>query len=272
LFEDAGITVYGISYDSEEQLLAFAEQYDVTYDLLSDFDSAVIRQFGILNTLISPDDPTQGADRPLYGLPFPGVYLTDEQGVVTEKFFHRHYATRESAGAIRDSALGEILARHEAPAVELTNDQVKISAFSSDATLRFETQSTIYVRFELAEGLHIYGRPLPDGYIASEASVPDTVGLRVGEARYPPTELREFAALGVTLNVYEGVVDVAIPVTPNSELFGPRPSNQPTELNIPVSVLFQACSETICYTPRTENFSLTLPVEPLLRRGEERQR
>ncbi len=29
----------------------------MSYDLLSDVDSAVIRQFGILNTLISPDDP-----------------------------------------------------------------------------------------------------------------------------------------------------------------------------------------------------------------------
>ncbi len=101
LFEDARIRVYSISYDTQEQLPAFANQYEVTYDLLSDTDSAVIRELGILNTLISPDDPRRGA----YGVPFPGVYVTDENGVVTEKFFHRHYATRESAGAIRDSAL-----------------------------------------------------------------------------------------------------------------------------------------------------------------------
>ena len=117
----------------------------------------------------------------------------------------------------------------------------------------------------------MYGRPLPDGYIASEATVPDTAGLRVGEVRYPATHLREFPALGVSLNVYEGVVDVAIPVTPNSELFGPRPGNQPTELEIPIEVLFQACSETICYTPRTETLSVMLPVEPLLRPGDPRR-
>ena len=148
--------------------------------------------------------------------------MTDENGVVTEKFFHRHYATRESAGAIRDSALGEILARHEVPAIELGTDQVQISAFLSDTSLKFETQSTLYVRFELEDGLHMYGRPLPDGYIASEATISDTPGLRVGAARYPTTAPREFPELGVTLNVYEGVVDVAIPVTPNAELFNPR--------------------------------------------------
>ena len=78
--------------------------------------------------------------------------------------------------------------------------------------------------------------------------------------------------MGVTLNVYEGVVDVAIPVTPNAELFNPAGTDQPDELTVPVSVLFQACSETICYTPRTETLSLTAPVEPLLRPGAERVR
>jgi len=272
LFRDAGIRVYGISYDSQEQLLAFAAQYDVTYDLLSDDDSAVIREFGILNTLISPDDPERAAGRSFYGVPFPGVYVTDENGVVTEKFFHRHYATRESAGAIRDSALGEILVRHEVPAIELGTDQVQVSAFLSDTSLKFETQSTVYVRFDLEDGLHMYGRPLPEGYIASEATIPDTPGLRVGPARYPTTEPREFPELGVTLNVYGGIVDVAIPVTPTAELFNPGNPDQPDQLVVPVSVLFQVCSETVCYTPRTEELSLSLPVGPLLRPGAPRAR
>ncbi len=244
----------------------------MTYDLLSDAESAVIREFGILNTLISSEDSERAAGRSFYGVPFPGVYVTDEHGVVTEKFFHRHYATRESAGAIRDSALGEILARHEAPAIELGTDQIQISAFLSDTSLKFETQSTVYVRFKLEDGLHMYGRPLPDGYIASEATIPDTAGLRVGSPRYPLTQSREFPELGVTLNVYEGVVDVAIPVTPNAELFNPGNRDQPRELVVPVSVLFQVCSETICYTPRTETLSLELPVGPLLRPGAPRVR
>ena len=244
----------------------------MTYDLLSDVDSAVIREFGILNTLISPDDPEQGAGRSYYGLPFPGVYVTDEQGVVSDKFFHRYYGTRESAGAIRDSAIGDILARHETPAAELGTDQVKISAFLSDGSMGFEIQSTLYVRFELNEGLHMYGRPLPDGYIASEVTIPDTPGLRVGPAEYPPTQSKEFPQLGVTLNVYEGVVDVAIPITPNVDVYHRSNPDRPDVVDVPVSILFQVCSETICYTPRTEELSLELPFEPLLRSGQPRAR
>ena len=261
-----------MSYDSEEQLRTFADEYDVRYDLLSDVDSAVIREFGILNTLISEDDTEQAAGRSFFGVPFPGVYVTDEHGVVTDKFFHRHYATRESAGAIRDSALGEILARHEAPAIELGTDQVTISAFLSDAAMKFETQSTIYVRFELKDGLHMYGRPLPDGFIASVVTIPETPGLRVGAAHYPPTHSREFPELGVTLSVYEGVVDVAVPVTPNAELFNWTNPEKPDQLEVPVSVLFQACSDTVCYVPRTVELSLTVPIEPLLSPGAPRAR
>ncbi len=259
-----------MSYDSPEQLRAFADENDVTYDLLSDVDSAVIREFGILNTLISPEDPEQAAGRGFYGVPFPGVYVTDESGVVSEKFFHRHYASRASAGTIRDSALGEILARHEVPVVELGAEQVRISAFLSDPAMQFETESTVHVRFELADGLHMYGRPLPDGYIASEVTVPDTPGLRVGPIRYPPTHPREFPLLGVTLNVYEGVVDVAIPVTPNAEVFHGSNPDRPDVVEVPLSVLYQVCSETICYTPRTETLSLTAPFQTLLSPGTRR--
>ena len=111
-FDTAGIHVYGISYDPQEALKSFSDRYGITYDLLSDVGSVVIRRFGILNTLIDPEDPRAGD---FYGIPFPGTYVADEFGVVTEKFFSRHYATRESAGTILDKALGKVLLHEESP-------------------------------------------------------------------------------------------------------------------------------------------------------------
>ena len=81
----------------------------MTYDLLSDADSAVIREFGILNMLISPDDPEQAAGRSFYGVPFPGVYETDENGVVTERRDLPHVLDGIAAAAPRAaSGLREI--------------------------------------------------------------------------------------------------------------------------------------------------------------------
>ncbi len=269
LFEEAGIRVYGVSYDSQESLAQFSSDYSIDYDLLSDVGSAVIRKFGILNTTIDPDsqDRHPQTGMTFYGIPFPGVYLVDEGGVVTEKFFHRHYATREAAGSIRDTALGEILARHEVPVEELSTEHVRISAFMADEDLNFETTSNVYVRFDVEEGFHLYGAPLPENYVATTVEVVPTTGLRVGEISYPPTHPREFPELGVTLNVFEGVVDVAIPVTPTAEILNWPVAEKPTELAIPLSVTYQACSETICYRPRTETISLTVPIAPLVMPG-----
>ena len=74
-FESQDIRVYAISYDPQAALSAFAENHEVTYDLLSDYDSAVIKDFGILNTLIAETDPEQhpATQRGFYGVPFPGT-------------------------------------------------------------------------------------------------------------------------------------------------------------------------------------------------------
>jgi len=48
-FEDAGAQVIAISYDKVEVLSKFAEEKKITFPLLSDPDSKVIKAFGILN-------------------------------------------------------------------------------------------------------------------------------------------------------------------------------------------------------------------------------
>ena len=101
-FAAAGLKLYAISYDDVEALAAFATANRVTYRLLSDVDSTVIREYGILNTQVDP------GDGPIYGIPYPGAYVTDENGVVIEKFFHDSYKRdRAGSGAQQPVAPGE---------------------------------------------------------------------------------------------------------------------------------------------------------------------
>ena len=187
---------------------------------------------------------------------------------MTEKFFHRHYATRTSAGTIRDSAIGRILAKHEVPAADLGDEHVEVSVFLADEALKFEYSSTLYVRFQVADGYHIYADPLPDGFIASTAKVVPTKGVRTGEPVYPPTAEREFPELGVTLNVYDaGTTDVAIPIALDSAILDWPIQDKPTAIEIPVDVVYQACSETVCYVPKEERVVLEVPIEPLAMPG-----
>ena len=258
-FTAAGYKIYGVSYDSVSELAAFSDQHGIGYDLLADDDSAVITQFGILNTLISPEGPLAGN---FYGLPFPGTYVVDAGGVVTEKFFNKHYATRTSAGTLLDSALGRALRHEEAPAEEHGAPRARFTAFLSDPQLTLEVASTLNVRVDMEEGYHIYAEPLPDDYYPTTVRLEPVDGLEIGEPVYPPTMEMRFDALDVTLNVYEGSADIAFPVTAMAELFeGGRET-----VDLDVVVDYQVCSDTVCYLPEEVRLTLSAPISGLLER------
>jgi peroxiredoxin len=259
----AGVRVYAITYDPQDALARFAEKHGITYQLLSDEGSKVIQRFGILNTLIDPDEPAANPATGLrfYGIPFPGTYITDENGVVVEKHFFQHYEQRVSAGTILDRAIGRVLVHDEAPQEELREETATFTAFLADGELHRDVASTLYVRIAMAEGFHVYGDPLPEGFVATRVAVGPVEGLEVGEAVYPPTRARKFEQLGVTLPVYETSAVIAVPVTADASLFqgGLGAGKEPT-LAIPVRVTYQACSETVCHRPRTAELTVKAPL------------
>jgi peroxiredoxin len=258
------VKVYAITYDPQESLAAFAQRHGITYQLLADEGSKVIERFGILNTLIAPDDPAKNpmSGQRFYGIPFPGTYITDESGVVVEKHFFQHYEQRVSAGTILDRAIGKVLIHDEAPQQEAREQSATITAFLADSELRRDVTSTLYVRIAMDAGFHVYANPLPEGFVATTVQVGPVEGLAVGEAVYPATHPREFPELEVTLPVYESTAIVAVPVTAEAELF--RGTDKPPTLKIPVEVSYQACSETVCYRPRTVELVVEAPLAGLV--------
>ena len=89
-----GINAAAITYDSREVLADFAEAHQISYPLLSDVGSKVIRDFGIFNTNIPPDH------KMMYGIPWPGDYLIAPDRTVRDKVFLRSYEHRASASEL----------------------------------------------------------------------------------------------------------------------------------------------------------------------------
>ena len=100
---EAGYEVFAISNDTVDRLADFAARHGIEFPLLSDEDSDVIRAFGILNTLIKPNE---GKHMRWYGIPYPGTYVTDAAGIVIDKDFHQHHARRLSGQALLHRVLG----------------------------------------------------------------------------------------------------------------------------------------------------------------------
>ena len=119
-----GIKLYGVSYDDAEALAAYVEASGVEFTLLSDVDSAVIRQYEVLNTIVQPEDV------PFYGVPFPGFFLLDEDGVIVDKLFNRHFAHRDGVEAILDSYAGRVSPGASDPLTTASEDDgITVTAF-----------------------------------------------------------------------------------------------------------------------------------------------
>ncbi|MFT7177172.1 MAG: hypothetical protein ACJAUG_003179 [Halioglobus sp.] len=135
--------------------------------LLSDLDSEVIQQYEILNTEVTRDHG------PLHGIPFLGVYVADESGSAVPKSFHDTYKKRDSPETLIDAALGRIVIDEDAPGEQSGGDDIRITAavHGGSGSIRQGIMRKLVVRFELGEGLHIYGEPVLQGMVATQVSV-----------------------------------------------------------------------------------------------------
>jgi len=235
----------------------FSDKFNITYPLLSDEGSEVIRAFGIENTLVQTDVTDEEKEK-LTGIPFPGTYVVDESGVVIEKFFQRSYATRTSAGTLVNGALARILTPEDTPKTGVAENGVTIDAFLADKALYLEYMTTLCVRITLDDELHIYGDPAPEGYIATTVTILESKGIRPGQPQYPATTPMRFDAL----NVYEGVVEITVPITADVGLLNwNKLKDKPESTELRIEVQYQACSETTCFPPQKKNISLDVPLE-----------
>ncbi len=100
-------------------LREFSQKQHIPYPLLSDLESDVIRDYGIINSLL---------DAMLYGIPFPGVFVTDADGIVVAKFFHDSYKKRDSPELLIDAALGRISLERDEPHADGGDAEVHITA------------------------------------------------------------------------------------------------------------------------------------------------
>ena len=93
--EDAGIQLVGISYDEPAALGRFADQMKITFPLLSDPGSQTIDAYHIRN---------EAAKGKAVGVPNPGTFILDREGVVRAKLFLEGYRDRHTTAALIQAA------------------------------------------------------------------------------------------------------------------------------------------------------------------------
>ena len=87
-----------MSYDSPETLAGFAEKNGLTYTMVSDADSEVIRAYGLLN-----EEMREGSK--YWGIPHPAVVFVRTDGTVGAVLREEGYEKRPEVEAITETAL-----------------------------------------------------------------------------------------------------------------------------------------------------------------------
>ena len=96
-FEEMGINVAAITYDSVEMLKTVQEDQAVEFTLLHDEDVTHVNAFGIRNLDYEPGQRT-------YGIPYPGIFLIDPNGVIKYKFAEESYRDRPDFANVLEAA------------------------------------------------------------------------------------------------------------------------------------------------------------------------
>ena len=87
----AGLGLVAVSYDSPATLRAFVDTHNIAFPMLSDQRSKTMTAWGILN---------REATGRSAGIPYPGTYVIDTQGVIVSRNFEQAYQERDSAASI----------------------------------------------------------------------------------------------------------------------------------------------------------------------------
>lgn len=242
-----------ISYDPVATLARFSDEYGITYDLLADLGSVEMERLGMLNTTIVEEVEAWGLE---FGVrhnrvPFPGVFLLDEEGIVISRKFERSHRVRPSGSVLVADLTGKELPA--AVADTATGPGVGVRAWLDEATFFPAQRLYLHVRIQIDEGLHLYVPPLAEGYVPLRINVEAAPTLTVEPFELPAGNPFHVDGLPETFSVVEGTVDMKVPFYLSDETTG--------DVTLSVKIGYQACTTSVCFAP--EELQVELPLEYL---------
>lgn len=232
------------------ELAHFAAQYGITYTLLSDEGSKVITDLGLLNRHVIEQQAYLGRPvEPHYtGIPYPGLFVLDEDGIIVAKRFEQMYQPRPAPELILKDIIGAD-ALERAVAAQTRSDGVQLVAWLADTTYRPLQHFQLHVTLEIGPDLHVYGTPISDGFTPLQIDVAAVEGLVVGPVELPDPRPFRVDGLSEEFLVHERTVSATVPLQAARNL---------GELPLAIDVRYQACTDSVCYPPQSLHLDLTL--------------
>jgi peroxiredoxin len=250
-FEEQGLKLAGISYDSEAILKFFADRRKIEFPLLSDPDSSVIRAYDVLNS------EAIGQNK---GMARPGYFFIDTKGMIREKFFEAKYRERLTGNSVLAKLfpeLGEeVTATVEAPHLQLTVGQSDRSGAPGNLV-------TLTADVRLPPDVHVYA-PGTQGYKPIKLVMDPLPEFEFRAASYPRSKILYLPAIKESVPVFEGTFRIRQELKVNSMAdFSNSLGTDGKMVAIKAHLEYQACDSKICFLPATVPVEWQLQVLPL---------
>ena len=248
----AGLGLAAISYDSPEVLKAFSERLGITFSLLSDPHSRIITEYGILNQSVERTSP-------VWGVPYPGIYVLDAQGKVVAKYFEDDYKQRDTAAQILMKSYG---VEAPGPHQNVTAKHLQIKTSSSDVDVATGQHIVLELAVDLPEKTHVYA-PGVQHYIGIDWTIADGPGYHAGPVEYPASTVMRLEVIHESVPVFQDHFRLLRTVTIGDPAeLKPILENGGT-LSIEGTFRYQACDDVECYLPETVPVKWILHALPL---------
>jgi hypothetical protein len=259
VFQRAGFGLAAISYDGAPVLREFASRKGISFPLLADHGSNVIRAFGVANrryargTLLdlNTEQITQSpGDVPVYGVAYPSVFVIDGKGKLLWRMVSEADELRLTGAAILARSIGVIAdeSRHS-----LQNGRIQIATTASNTEAGLGNRLLIDLEFKMPPGFHFYGPNVGRGYHGLEWKMDESPCWYQSEPAYPKPQLRHFAFEEGELPVYAADLRVTRELVLKPVLSAAEPSLfrlfQTTCLDSSSRV--KASDERQCYPPQS---------------------
>ena len=247
-----GLGLAVITYDSPKVLADFSRRRGITYPLLSDAGSRTIRSYGILNTTVDQTSTN-------FGIPFPGTFIINRQGVVTARFFEPAYQERTTVSSMMVN-LGA--GSRPAAAQRVTTDHIELTSYATDDVVAPGSLFLLVFDVRLRERMHVYAPGAKDYRVIAFNLEPNPL-LVSRPITYPSSEIYFFEPLNERVPVFQK----PFRLTQSLALSTAQEHRQAVAgldaLTIKGTLDYQACDDRICFTPKSIPVSFSVNVRPL---------
>jgi peroxiredoxin len=250
--EAAGLGLAVITYDSPAVMADFAARREVTFSLLSDPGSSTIRGYDLLNTTV---DETSTK----YGIPFPGTFVLNREGVVAARFFEEVFQERTTVSSMM---LALDTGSPPFDASRITTDHLQITTYTSDAVVAPGSVFSLVFDIRPRERMHVYA-PGADGYRVIELALDPDPLLVARPVEYPPSEIYFFEPLDERVPVFESPFRLTTTMHVSAAREHRAELADREIVTITGTLNYQACDDRVCFNPQSVPVSYTVRLRPL---------